>query len=42
MGTKKKRLWGLFKHSKCDSKGALPLKHQGTTCVTNAASKATV
>ena len=36
-----KRFWGLFNHSKSDSKGVLPLKHQGTL-ITNAAGKATV
>ena len=36
-----KRFWGLFKHSKSDSKGVPPLKHQGTL-ITNAAGKATV
>ena len=35
------RLWGLFKHSKCDRKGVLPLKHQGNI-ITNAAAKATI
>ena len=36
-----KRFGGLFKHSKSDSKGVPPLKHQGTL-ITNAAGKATV
>ena len=35
------RFWGLFKHSKSDSKGVPPLKHQGTLII-NAAGKATV
>ena len=36
-----KRLWGLFKHSKSDSKRVPPLKYQGDL-ITNAAGKATV
>ena len=36
-----KRLWGLFKYSKSDSKGVPSLKHQGNL-ITNAADKATV
>ena len=36
-----KRFWGLFKHSKSDSKGVPPLRYQGTL-ITNAAGKATV
>ena len=36
-----KRLWGVFKHSKSDSKGIPPLKHHGNL-ITNAASNATI
>ena len=36
-----KCFWGLFKHSKSDSKGVPPLRYQGTL-ITNAAGKATV
>jgi len=36
-----KRLWGLFKRSKSDSKGVPPLKHQDNL-IPNAVGKATV
>ena len=36
-----KRFWGLFNHSKSESKGEPPLKHQGTL-ITNVAGKVTV
>ena len=38
-----KRLWGMFKPSKSDSKGVPPLKHQGNLhVITKVAGKATV
>ena len=38
-----KRLWGMFKPSKSDSKRVPPLKHQGNLhVITNVAGKATV
>ena len=36
-----KRYWGLFNHSKSDSKGVPPLKRHGNV-ITNVAGKATV